>query len=116
MVLNHIPQSAYLVIKFNPAAHTKILRHRDLYVVDIAAVPKWFEHGIGETQGEQILNRLLSEVVVDPEYAVFWKALTHPVIDFKRRGMVVSYRLLQHDTHVVIDQLVVFETGCNSTK
>ena len=42
-------------------------RHRDLHVVDELPVPDRLEDAVAEAQDEHVLNRLLAEVVVDPE-------------------------------------------------
>ena len=43
------------------------LGHGDLHVVDRQVVPERLEQGVGEAQRDQVLHRLLAEVVVDAE-------------------------------------------------
>ena len=42
------------------------LRNCDLDVIDMVAVPQWLEHAVGEAQHHDVLNRFLTEIVVDP--------------------------------------------------
>ena len=43
------------------------LGHRDLHVVDVAAVPDRLEDPVAEPEDEQVLDGLLAQVVVDAE-------------------------------------------------
>ncbi len=42
-----------------------LLGHGDLHVVDVLRVPQRLEDAVGEAQHQQVLHRLLAEVVVD---------------------------------------------------
>ena len=42
-----------------------LLGHGDLHVVDVLPVPQRLEDAVGEAEDEQVLDRLLAEVVVD---------------------------------------------------
>ena len=46
------------------------LGHRDLHVLDVVAVPDRLEERVGEAEVEDVLHRLLAEVVVDAEDAL----------------------------------------------
>ena len=43
----------------------------DGYIVDVAAVPDRFEEGIGKTERQDVLHRLLAEIVINPEDLAF---------------------------------------------
>ena len=116
MVLNHIAQSAYLVVKLNPSTDTNVFSHGNLYMVNISPVPQWFKKRVCKTQCEYILNGFLAQVMIDPEYTIFRETLTHLIIDLKCRGIIVAHRLLQHDTDFIIDQLILAETIGNGAK
>ena len=51
------------------------LGHRDLDVVDELAVPDRLEDPVREAEREHVLDRLLAEVVVDPEDLVLLEVL-----------------------------------------
>ena len=88
VVLEHVAEHAGRVVVTATAAHGHLLRHRDLHVVYIAPIPDRLEDGVGEPQGEDVLHRLLAEVVVDAEDL----ALTKHRVDVGVEG--VSGRLI----------------------
>ena len=69
----------------------------DLHVVDVAPVPDRLEDRVGEAQGEDVLHRLLAEVVVDPEHLVLREVGVHELVERHRGGAVVAERLLDDD-------------------
>ena len=67
MVLQHVAHGARAVVVGAAPFHAERLGDDDLHVVDVAAVPDGLEEAVGEAQEEQVLHRLLAEVVVDAE-------------------------------------------------
>jgi len=68
MVLDDVPHGAGVLVEPTPALHSDVLGHRDLDVVDPGAVPDRQEDGVGEAEGEQVLDRVLRQVVIDAEH------------------------------------------------
>ena len=54
------------ILKYNPAGKGPVLVDGDLNVIDVVAIPKRLEDRVVESKAEQVLNRLFSEVVIDP--------------------------------------------------
>ena len=67
VVLDHVARGADAVVVAGAAADADVLGHGDLHVVDVVGVPDRLEHGVGEAHRQDVLDRLLAEVVVDPE-------------------------------------------------
>ena len=67
VVLDHVPDRPRLVVEGPPVGHVEGLGHVDLHARDVIAVPERLEERVGEAEVEQVLNRLLAEIVVDPE-------------------------------------------------
>ena len=67
MVLHHISNRPRFLIEAAAARHAELFGHRDLHAFNVAAAPTGFEEGIGETEVDEILDRLLSKVVIDPK-------------------------------------------------
>ena len=67
MVRHHVAQRARHIVE--PAARADIdsLRDRYLHMVDVVAVPDRLEQAVGEAQDQDVLDRLLAEIVVHPE-------------------------------------------------
>ena len=66
MILDHVPQGPGVVVVGPPVFDPDLLGHGDLHVVDVAPVPDRLEEGIGKAERQDVLHRLLAEVVVDP--------------------------------------------------
>ena len=67
MVLNDVPNDAVLVEVSTTALRAKVFTEDDLHVTDVGAVPQGLEDEVCKPQDGQVLDQLLSEVVVDPE-------------------------------------------------
>ena len=67
MVLHHVAQSAGLLVERAAALDAESFSHGDLHVVDVIAFPDGLKDAVGEAEDEQILHRLLAQVVVDAE-------------------------------------------------
>jgi hypothetical protein len=70
VVLDHVAQAAALLVVAGARADPEVLGHRDLHAVDEVAVPDRLEDRVGEALDQQVLHRLLAEVVVDPIHLV----------------------------------------------
>ena len=64
---DHVAVGAGLLVEGAARADPERLRHVDLDVVDVVAVPDRLEEAVGEAQGEDVVRRLLAEEVVDAE-------------------------------------------------
>ena len=69
VVLDDVADDAGLLVELAAALHAEALGHRDLHVLDVVAVPDRLEERVGEAEVEDVLHRLLAEVVVDAEDA-----------------------------------------------
>ena len=67
VVLHHVAQRAGPVVEVAAAFDAHRLGHRDLHVVDRGRVPQRLEQHVGEAQRQQVLHRLLAEIVIDAE-------------------------------------------------
>ncbi len=81
MVLNHVTQLAGLIEVAPTALDTDLLGHGDLYVRNMVLVPLGFEQAVGEAQGDEVLYRVLAQIVVDAINAVFREKLRDGIID-----------------------------------
>ncbi len=65
VVLDHVAHHARLLVVAAAPLDADRLGVRDLDVVDVLPVPDRLEDAVGEAEDEQVLHRLLAEVVVD---------------------------------------------------
>lgn len=70
VVLDDVACGPDAVVVARATTDADVLGHRDLDVVDVVAVPDRLEHLVGEAERQEVLDRLLAEVVVDPEDGV----------------------------------------------
>ncbi len=94
MVLDDVARGADAVVVARAASDADVLGHRDLHVVDVVRVPDGLEHLVREAQGEEVLDRLLAEVVVDAEDRVGREDLRHDGVELARAREVVAEGLL----------------------
>ena len=63
---DHVAERAGLLVEGGAALDVDRLRHVDLDVGDVVAVPDRLEQPVGEPQRQDVLRRLLAEEVIDP--------------------------------------------------
>src|SRR5689334_16164133 len=100
MVLHHIPDCAHLLVERAPALHAEVLRHSNLHAFDVGAVPERLEQGVGETEKQHAVNRLLSEVMVDSINGLFVKRFEKDLVEFPSRGEIATEWFLDDDPSV----------------
>ena len=72
MVLNDIAQRADRVVELAPPTfHANRFRDGDLHVIDVFLAEQRLEYGIAKPYGQDVLYRLLPEVMVDAEDLAF---------------------------------------------
>ncbi len=81
VVLDQVTQRTGVVVVAGAGADAEILRHGDLNVVDVVAVPKRLEHAVGEPERQHVLHRLLAEIVVDAEDLVLLEDREHAPVE-----------------------------------
>src|SRR5688572_32333784 len=67
MILHYVTDRSQLLIQTAAAFDTEGLRHGELHAPDVLAIPKRLEEGVGKTEVEQVLHRLLAEKMIDAE-------------------------------------------------
>ena len=97
VVLDDVARGADAVVVAGPAADADVLGHGDLHVVDVVGVPDRLEHLVGEAQRQQVLHRLLAQVVVDAEDRVGGEDVLDDGVELAGRLQVVPERLLDDD-------------------
>ncbi len=113
VVLHHVAQRADLVVVLDATADAEVLRYRDLHVIDRASPPQRLEQRVGESQRQQVLYRLLAEVMIDAVDLVLRETLAHLIVDRAGRFVAVSERLLQHDAAIRGDEAILLQPLCD---
>src|SRR5437867_6719133 len=97
MVLDDVAQGAGLVVERPPPLDAEIFGHRDLDALEVLPIPHGLEKRGGETEKEQVLDRVLAQILVDAEDVVFAEALVHDRVQRPRGRQVPTERLLDDD-------------------
>ena len=94
MVLHHVAQRAGALVERPAAFDPDRLRRRDLHVIDVVPVPDVLEYAVRKAEDQDVLHRLLAQVVIDAEDLVLVEDLVHLIVQRARRFQVVPERLL----------------------
>ena len=81
-------------------ADAEVLGERDLHARDVVAVPDRLEERVGEAEVEDVHDRLLAEVVVDPEDRLLGEDRPGDRVQLDRRREVAAERLFDDDARV----------------
>ena len=101
MVLQHVADGARLVVERAAVLHAETFRHGDLDAAHIGAVPDRLVDRVGEARVEDVLHRLLAEIMVDAEDVLFGEILVEDARERIRRRPVAAERLLDHEPRVL---------------
>src|SRR5215472_7089601 len=91
---------ACLLVELAAALHAEALRHRDLDVLDVVAIPDRLEERVGEPEVEDVLHRLFAEVVVDAIDALLGEHAVQHAAELPRRSEVPPEGFLDDDAPV----------------
>src|SRR5262249_59687077 len=86
MILYDVAYGARLVVEGTTVAHAEVLGHGDLHALHVVAVPDGLQEGVGEAEVDQVLHRLLAEVVVDAEDGALREGARQDAVEGVRRG------------------------------
>ena len=94
VVLEDVARRAGLLVERGAPLDPDRLGDRDLDVVDVLPRPERLEDPVREPEREQVLHRLLAEVVVDPEHLALAEVPQQERVQLPRRREVAAERLL----------------------
>ncbi len=96
VALDHVPDHAGLLVVAPPALYPDCLRGRDLDVVYVIPVPDGLEYHVGKAKRQDVLDRLLSQVVVDPVDLVLAEDVVDGGVQLMGGPLVYAEGLLHH--------------------
>ena len=94
---HHVSVRAGRFIERDALIERQRLRHVDLHMVDVIAVPDRLEQSVGESEGKNVLRRFLAEEVVDPEDLLLGKGFVQRRVEDAGTCEVGAERLLHDD-------------------
>jgi len=109
VVLDDVTGSPDAVVVTRPGPDADLLGHGDLDVVDVVGVPQRLEHRVREPHREDVLDRLLAEVVVDAEHVAFLEHVGDHPREFPGRVEVVPEGLLDDHPAPLVATVALIE-------
>ena len=94
---HHVAQRARCIVELAALLDADGLRHGDLHVIDVIAVPQRLENRVGEPQHHDVLHGLFAEIVVDPVDLALGEHGEDFAIERLRRFQIGAERLLDDD-------------------
>src|SRR4030095_4448474 len=101
MILHDVADRASLLVELATPLDAKALGHRDLDVLHVAPVPDRLEERVGEAEDEDVVDRLLAEVVVDAEDRRLREYRVQDAVQLLRRSEIAAERLLDDHTCLI---------------
>ena len=96
MVRNHVAQRAGRVVEAAAMTDRELFVHGNLNMVDVIAIPDRLEHAVGKTQYQDVLYRLLAEIMIDPIELVLIGDFQQFIVQGFGRGEIGAERLFDH--------------------
>src|ERR1700688_1464652 len=96
MVRHHVAQRARRIVKAAALFHADRFGDRDLYMIDVIAIPDGLQQTIAKAQNHDVLHGLLTEIMVDAEDLIFPQVLPKYAIELSGRGKIGSEGFFDH--------------------
>ena len=107
VILDDVAHRARLLVVRRASFDAQLLRHRDLHALDVIAIPQRLEHGVREAEDEQVLHRLLAEIVVDAVDLRLVEVFVDELIQRFGRLQIATERLLDDEARPVLGAVAV---------
>jgi hypothetical protein len=92
---HHIAQRAGFFVEAGAAFHADGFRCRDFHVVDVVAVPDGLKQRVSEAEYQNVLDRFLAQVMIDPEHVFLVERFVQDSVQFLSRFQIVAKGLLE---------------------
>ena len=106
MIGHHVAQGTGRVVVRAPVFDPHGFRHRDLHVIDVAAIPQRLENTVGESEHQDVLHRFFAEVVIDAIDLWFLEDLSKLMIESPGGFEVAAKRFFDDYSPPVADSFL----------
>ena len=97
MILDHVAQRAGFLIIGAAALDADRFGGRDLHVIHVAPVPQRLENAVAEAEGQNVLDGLFAQVMIDAVDLRFGKDLLQLLAQLARACEIVAERLFDDE-------------------
>src|SRR6516225_11986258 len=100
MVLDYVANRARFIVEFSSILDAEIFSHRDLNTAYVVTIPDRFQDRVCKAGIQDILNWLLTQVVINSEDVLLGKILREHPVQFRCGRAVVTERLFNNQTSI----------------
>ncbi len=111
MALNHVAECARGFIEAAAALDAERFRGGNLHVIDVIAIPQRLEDSVSKSEHEQVLNRVLAQIMIDAVDLLFVENAEYDLVQLFRGGKIPSKGLFNDDAHPGIRRARARESG-----
>ena len=111
VVLEHVAQHAGLVVVIAAALDLDLLGDGDLHVIDVIVVPQRLEQRVGEAENEDVLHRVLAEIMIDAIDLVLAEHVAEKLIERPRGSEIVAERLFDDEAPPTVGRGLAVHAG-----
>src|SRR6476469_6967988 len=101
MILNDIAQTSRSLVERPAPVHAELRGERDLNARDVVAIPDGLDKEGRETKVENVHDRLLPQIVIDPEDGVLGEHRARHRVELARRGEIAPERFFYDDARTL---------------
>ena len=105
VIRHHVAQRTGCVVIAAAMFDADGFRHRDLHVIDVAAIPDGLENAVGEAESQNVLDGLFAQVMIDAINLVFVRNLQQLLVQRLGGFEIVAERLFDDDATPMLASL-----------
>src|SRR6478672_10308777 len=106
MILNDVAQTSRSLVERPAPVHAELLGERDMNARDVVAIPDGLEKGVRDTKVENVHDRFLPQIVIDPEDGVLGEHGARHRVELARRGEIAPERFFYDDARILRESRV----------
>jgi len=101
MVLNDVADDSGFLVEPAASLDAEAFGHGDLDALNVLVIPAGLDQRVGKTEVDEILDRLLAQIVVDSEDRLLGKKMMKRAVQLTGRGEIAAKRLFHDDAGIL---------------
>src|SRR5262249_24108729 len=111
VALDHVAEGARGFVEAAAAFDAERLARGELHMIHIVAIPNRLQNAVAEAMDEQVLNGVLTEIVIDPIDLRFVEDAKHDLVELLGRSKIAAERLFDDDARPRVCRARLGEAG-----
>ena len=113
MVLYHIAQLTDAIVVSPSPFNADLFSNRDLHVVNATLIPLGIDKPVSKPQHQQVLHRLLTQVMVNPVNVALVEKASQGLIDLAGGGQAFANGFFKNDSAGTRQALIIVQPFAN---